>query len=79
MCVIVSYVTFVLRHVLIRCGAQTIMGAHPVHRLPQQASSHQPLTEATPVVVRRLAGHPGQQKAVRDSFRPRAPGASLPG
>lgn len=42
------------------------MGAHPVHRLSQQAPVHQPLPETTPVLVGRLEGYPGQQKAVRD-------------
>lgn len=40
------------------------MGAHPVHRLPQQARRHQPAPEATAVLVGRLEGHPGQQEAV---------------
>lgn len=42
------------------------MGAHPVRSLPQQAPFHQPLPETTPVVVGRLEGYPGEQKAVRD-------------
>lgn len=42
------------------------MGAHPVRGLPQQAPFHQPLPETTPVVVGRLEGYPGEQKAVRD-------------
>lgn len=40
------------------------MGAHPVHRLPQQAHHHQPAPEAAAVLVGRLEGHPGQQEAV---------------
>lgn len=46
------------------------MGAHPVHRLPQQAPFRRPLPETTPVLVGRLEGDPGQQKAVRNSFTP---------
>lgn len=41
------------------------MGAHPVHRLPQQAHFHQSTSEATPVLVGQLEGYPGQQKAVK--------------
>lgn len=66
-CAVLNYITFVDCHLLIRCGVQTNVGAHPVHRLPQQTPFHQPLSETTPVVVRRLEGHPGQQKAVRNS------------
>lgn len=40
------------------------MGAHPVHRLPQQARRHQAAPEAAAVLVGRLEGHPGQQEAV---------------
>lgn len=40
------------------------MGAHPVHRLPQQAHGRQPAPEAAAVLVGRLEGHPGQQEAV---------------
>lgn len=40
------------------------MGAHPVHRLPQQARHHRPATETAAVLVGRLEGHPGQQEAV---------------
>lgn len=39
------------------------MGAHPVHRLPQQAHRHQPAPEAAAVLVGRLEGRPGQQEA----------------
>lgn len=54
-----------LPYLLIRSGAQANVGAHPVHRLPQRASTHQPVPETTPVLVGRLEGHPGQQEAVR--------------
>lgn len=53
---------------LIRRGAQTNMGTHPVHRLPQQAPSSQQCSAAPGVLVRWLVGHLGQQKAVRNSW-----------
>lgn len=47
-----------------RCGAQSVLGARPVHRLPQQAPATEPVPETPSVLGRRLEGSPAEQAPV---------------
>lgn len=48
-----------------RCGAQSVLGAHPVHRLPQQAPAAMSIPEAPSVLGRRLEGSAREQTPVK--------------
>lgn len=58
---------------LCRCGAQSVLGACPVHCLPQQAPAAKYIPKTPSVLGRRLEGPSGEQTAVKQHhISPRA-------
>ncbi len=48
-----------------RCGVQSVLGACPVHCLPQQAPAAEPVPETPSVLGRRLEGTAAEQAPVK--------------